>query len=521
MKKKGMFVLPAVLLCGMALLGACSEDDTPLEGGGGGGEEVVPPGGEGGDVAMEGTGDVSQVKIGSQSAWWAETDERWLQLSLMGGSGGETVDVIAAYNTSPEARTGEVRVYQRGTAAPGAAATQSGEVQVISVTQEGNAEAEMPPCFTEFWFEDGEVRCTLYGGSEGGRVDTPEGSDMQDYTPTGGTVLATGVDAGQSLVITPYVRVEGKDELRGYFTVGGVRTANTLVIRQGYSFTDHGEHGNDGSADVHFVYDGKLYYGGGLVSYYPFGGTGSSYSWAYDLNCYDPATGEDSKVSTRLPATRGAGFGWRGSLYFIAGGILYRHDGGDVWTACQDGYPDAVAVRVAGDEVSVVGTDGSVWDYVLSVGDDGLTTGSMTGGRQLSAGYLDDCAHTTDDGGTLWVYDNVARRLFSLGGGAGCDVRLEGVFDEPPVLVGADGGSAYVMSGSALHRVAPDGTTEMLRLIVTKDFDGGHENIGGTIYCFGGVKRNPNTTTDYGSKEFKSFTPSAYVPMSLSIVPGE
>ena len=37
----------------------------------------------------------------------------------------------------------------------------------------------------------------------------------------------------------------------------------------------------------------------------------------------------------------------------------------------------------------------------------------------------------------------------------------------------------------------------------------------------GGVKRNPNTTTDYGSKEFKSFTPSAYVPMSLSIVPGE
>ena len=121
MKKKGMFVLPAVLLCGMALLGACSEDDTPLEGGGGGGEEVVPPGGEGGDVAMEGTGDVSQVKIGSQSAWWAETDERWLQLSLIGGSGGETVDVIAAYNTSPEARTGEVRVYQRGTAAPGAA----------------------------------------------------------------------------------------------------------------------------------------------------------------------------------------------------------------------------------------------------------------------------------------------------------------------------------------------------------------------------------------------------------------
>ena len=100
--KKNYFIF--LMIAVMASFSSCEEDDNS-----------ITPGGNGNNgndnYSLSVQGEVKPITIQSGGNWYAETDDKWLQLSYMGGTGGETVDIIAAYNTSPEPRTGEIRIY--------------------------------------------------------------------------------------------------------------------------------------------------------------------------------------------------------------------------------------------------------------------------------------------------------------------------------------------------------------------------------------------------------------------------
>lgn len=126
--KKTLFI--QLLLCfGFVLLQSCNDSSPDLPG------NPSYSGNNGENVNLSFKGAVSKVSITCSSSWYAETDDKWLQLSLMGGSGNETVDVVAAYNTAGEGRSGEIRIYGNGNAEDGlkAYSDASSPVQVITV----------------------------------------------------------------------------------------------------------------------------------------------------------------------------------------------------------------------------------------------------------------------------------------------------------------------------------------------------------------------------------------------------
>lgn len=503
MKKNLFFLIP--LFCMAALFQSCNDD-------GNNPPETPENTGSDGNVNLRYDGDFSGVTVQCSSDWYAETDDKWLQLSLMGGSGKETVDVIAAYNTSAESRSGEIRIYRYD---ENIATYSSGTspVQVISVTQEGNTEAVKPACFTEFYFENGEIYCTLFGGSEGGAIrDDQSASDIWFYAPSFGSTLIMGVNRDEYKVCNPYVNVSGKDELSGFFKVGDKETANKLVIRQGNTFTAYNDLNNDGAASVHFVYDGKLYYGAGFKYRNIFGGTAQNSSYANDFNCYDPKTG----TVTELPniSRGGTGFGWDGSLFYIYNSSIYLLENGG-WSIIGTTDSNIIGAQVSGNTVYLVSTAGIKKYSICREG--GNIKFDFVSENMLAAAIGGEYSYTHDRNGELYVYDKETRRLYWIENDILASVSLSDSFDTSAYMCGADAGYAYIISGSAMYKTGRNGDTEMLRLIVTRDFEGEYENVGGTIFCFGGT--GSNGSSYFSKKRFNSFRPSAYVPMSLSIMP--
>lgn len=503
--KKNYFVF--LMIAVMASFSSCEEDNNP-----------ITPGGNGNNgndnYSLSVQGEVKPITIQSGGSWYAETDDKWLQLSYMGGTGGETVDIIAAYNASPEPRTGEIRIYTDISSKAFKSDTSSIEPsQTIKIEQPGNDSTEKPACFTEFYFENGKIHCTLFGGNNGGTIDSPSESDFLHYQPTGGTVLATSVGANDYKDIIPYINVEGKEELRGFFTVDGIRTSNTLVIRQGDTFRLYNDLKNEGSADMHFVVGNKIYYGGGLVYSNPWGGTGGHSESTKDFKCYDTETGEETDLPD-LPAV-GVGFGWNGKIFSFANRSLSVLNGNE-WTYVGNIDRYAIGVQVKGNDLYVL-SDEYVDVYSLSEEGDYVNIEHQKSMPTDISRYSD---YTTDENGNLWIFDSDNRKIGWIEKSGLQTVSIPSEISDV-YFAGADNGYAYIVSDKAMYKVSKDGTSEMLKLIVTKDFEGERENINGTIYCFGGVKRNSYTQNDYASKEFKSFTPSMYVPVSLSIVPEE
>lgn len=435
----------------------------------------------------------------------------------MGGSGNETVDVVAAYNTAGEGRIGEIRIYGNDNADDGlkAYSDASSPVQVITVVQEGNAESVKPPCFTEFYFENGNVFYTLYGGSEGGSImDDKTNSDIYFYPKsTGGlAVPLTGIGKGKSIVCTPYCDVFWKEELKGFLTVGDKRTANTLVIRQGKSFKKFNDLSNEGAASVHFAYDGKLYYGGGLKSQRKFGGTVQYPSYANDLRCYDIKSGTE----TVLPniTSSGTGFGWDGSLFFVYNNEIYMLDN-DLWNFICYLEDNIIGAQVSGNSVYFASRTG-LRKYDIGR-ENGSVVFSLVSEGVIADGISSDYSYTHDVNGDLYIYDKEKMALYWIENDMMKRVSLPETLNESPLLCGVNNGYAYIINGSALYRADKSGNAEMLKLIIANDFEGEYENIDGTIYCFGGI--DSDGSSYFRKTGFSGFTPSEYIPVSLSIVP--
>lgn len=92
-----------IALCAVPLLTACSDDETTEPG-----TDPTPPPQETGIFELASDGEQQDVTIPIAEPWEATSSANWLQLSQMGGKGGESVKVIAARNLTGRARTGYI-----------------------------------------------------------------------------------------------------------------------------------------------------------------------------------------------------------------------------------------------------------------------------------------------------------------------------------------------------------------------------------------------------------------------------
>lgn len=102
-KLKTLSFIPIMLITVLALA-ACSNDDN-------GGTEpgpTLPPTGED-IVEIASDGEQKAVTVPIAEPWEATSSADWLQLSQMGGKGGESVQVIAAKNLTGRERIGYIR----------------------------------------------------------------------------------------------------------------------------------------------------------------------------------------------------------------------------------------------------------------------------------------------------------------------------------------------------------------------------------------------------------------------------
>lgn len=504
-------LLAALLLpCCFAMFQSCNDE--------GNNPPATPDGNSnsGENVNLSCTGEISNVTILCNSDWYAETDDKWLQLSSMGGKGNETVEVIAAYNTATESRAGEIRIYSNGNNPDGLTlqSSKSSPVQVITVVQDGNAETAKPPCYTEFYYENGKVFFTLYGGPKGGSIYDVSENDILFYpkVPIGSSVPLAGIKKEKYLTSTAYIYSSDKNELKGAVKIGNERTANTLVIRQGNSFRKFDDLNNEGSASVHFVYNGKLYYGGGIISQKIFGGMVQYPSYADDLKCYDIKSG----TKTELPSiTRsGTGFGWDGSVFFVSENDIYILDN-DAWSFICSMEDEIIGVQVSGNSVFFVAHDG-VRKYNIGR-NNGSVVFSLVSENLIANVISSDYCYTHDRNGDLYIYDKENLMLYWIENNMLKGTSLSETFGETAQLCGVDNGYAYILDESVMYKTDKSGNAEMLKLIVLDGFVGEYENIDGTIYCFGGIDSDGNSY--FHKNGFSSFTPSEYVPVSLSIVP--
>lgn len=502
MKKSLLFL--SVLLSYTVLFFSCSEE-TPSGPSGNGGTTGSD------EVTMSEQGEVKKVEIASSGFWYAETDDKWLQLSSMGGYSGGIVDVIAAYNSNTESRTGEIRIYASNDS-KGMPTRSDGDVpsQVIKVEQPGNASADRP-AFTEFYFENGRLFCTIYGGAEGGSFYDYEGSDMSVYDPNNMTSLLLGIKARETKTREIYVTVDDKEEPKGIILVGEERTANTLVIRQGESFRAYNDLGNEGSSDIHFSNGSKIYYGGGLVFFRVFAGMVQEPEMTNDFRCYDVETGVET-VLPNVPGTGGAGCIWNDKILVFSEKEFYWLNGNE-WEKIYQAEEKVVGVQVEGNTLYAVSPN-SVAKYNLSI-NNGQVSISLAESKQATVDS--EVEYTTDDSGQLWIFSENGV-LSWLEGTTIQSLNLKDRFDDDMTFAGADGGYAYVISKKSIYKISKSGEMEMLRMVLSDDYNGKYENINGTIYSFGGTFFGQDMNY-HASKKFKSFTPSKYIPMSLSIIP--
>ena len=117
----------------VTMLPSCSDDDDTTDG-----TDPTPPAVDEDVFQLSSDGEQKPVTIPIAEPWEATSSADWLQLSQMGGKGGESVQVIAAKNLTGRERTGYIRF---GEAPASRASTDSTQ---IVVRQPANEEQDAP-----------------------------------------------------------------------------------------------------------------------------------------------------------------------------------------------------------------------------------------------------------------------------------------------------------------------------------------------------------------------------------------
>lgn len=508
MKTKA-FPLKLMAMLAILITPACTDEETTGES-----TQTPPPDITGGTVELASTGEQANVTIPISTPWEASSSADWLQLSQMGGKGGETVQVIAARNVTGQDRTGYIRFSDTPGTKSAADSTE------IVVHQPADETASPGVVLTEAYYSDGNVYVKIYNGRESSssmqQLDIVAGSDFSFTDPDAlypGKAPIVYIGQGEDYLANPYVLLDGNGMAEGKFSIAGEPSVNTLRVKQNIVCTEMGQLGNEGSATLHFTDGSTIYYGGGIVKDTDLGLGEHVYST--EFRSYDTATGEEKQYAD-IPDT-GAGFCWDGAPFIIGESAVYRLSD-DEWSVVTSRSGAVLAAAIDGNEVYAVTPD-AVQTYVLDTDDNGVVTMSETASAPHGV-YFNDVKVTTDDDGATWLLDDMSHAAHRVADGS-----LE-TFDCQPAdtlgttfqFIGVCGGCIYAFNDETVTRYAiGDENPEPLKMLGGFEWYGETECVNGVLYNFGGTTSFRGTAT--ASHELRRFVPSDYVPISVAIMP--
>lgn len=498
-----------IALCAVPLLTACSDDETTEPG-----TDPTPPPQETGIFELASDGEQQDVTIPIAEPWEATSSANWLQLSQMGGKGGESVKVIAARNLTGRARTGYINFSNAPASRASADSTQ------IVVHQPANEEEDAPGVvLTEAYFENGGIFVNIYNGrdSESSFQELATASPAFSFTdpnassPTKAPIIY--VKKGETYKANPYVIFDENGLAEGKFSIAGEESVNKLRIKQNVVFKELGSLNNEGSAAIHFTVGDVIYYGGGIISHTSLGYEQTTLS--YEFRSYNTATGEE-KTYADIPES-GAGTSWRGVPVLVGAEGVYILSTGK-WQKVASRSDKAIAAATDGDKLYAV-TAQSVDTYTLAKNSDGNITAALDGTNRHGETF-NSTSTTTDGNGTTWILDNQSNKAYAISGGVlePTTCPANNSLNQQFNFIGVANGYIYAFDGTSVIRYdAGSGTAEPLRMLGTFEWYGATECVNGQLYNFGGTETFRGTET--ASKDMHRFSPSDYAPISVAIMP--
>ena len=498
----------ATLFAAMALT-ACSDDDN-----GGTGDDPTPPV-VGEDVfQLSPDGEQKAVTIPINEAWEATSSADWLQLSQMGGKGGESVQVIAAKNLTGKERTGYISFGQAPASRASADSTQ------IVVRQPANETDAAPGVvLTAAYYKDGGIYVDIYNGRESTSTMQQLASESAAFSftdPNASTPQKEPivyVNKGKTHTANPYVTLDANGVAEGKFSIAGEPSVNTLRVKQNIVYDDLGQLSNEGSAGMHFTDGDIIYYGGGIIERTTLGNEQTTPS--YEFRAYDTAAGTEHRYAD-IPC-QGVGACVDGTPVIAGDGGIYRLEG-MAWRLLAQRSGEPMAAAAEGDKLYVV-TGSTIETYTIGKDADGNATATLDGTAEHGE-YFGNVAVTHDGDGTTWLMDDLFHKAYAVKGGA-----LEATLCAPAdtlnpqmEFIGVADGCIYAFNGTQVTRyTVGDGTAEPLRMLGTFNWYGATECVGGQLYNFGGTTQYRGTYT--ASRGLRRFRPADYAPISVAILP--
>lgn len=498
-----------IALCSVPLFTACSDDDNADPGTG-----PTPPVTGEGIFELESDGAEKDVVIPVAEPWEATSSANWLQLSQMGGKGGESVKIIAARNLTGRERTGYINFSNAPASRASADSTQ------IVVHQPANNADEAPGVvLTGAYFKDGNIYVDIYNGrnSESSMQELTTASAAFSFTDPNATSPSKApiiyVKRGETYTACPYVIFDDNGLAEGKFSIAGEKSVNTLRVKQNIVFNELGTIGNEGSAAIHFTDGNLIYYGGGIISHTSLGYEQTTPS--YEFRSYNTETGEE-KAYANIPES-GAAACWNG-MPVLAGGEGVYILTGNAWFKVATRSGKVIAAATDGDKLYAV-TDNSIETYTLDQSSDGNLSATPEG--TVSHGQsLGSTTTTTDGNGTTWILDNTSLKAYAINDGKleSTTCSASNTPNQQFCFIGVAGGYIYAIYGTSVTRYAAGhGNAEPLRMTGTFEWYGSTECVNGKLYNFGGTTTFRGTET--ASKDIRRFSPPDYAPISVAILP--
>ena len=493
----------------VTMLPSCSDDDDTTDG-----TDPTPPAVDEDVFQLSSDGEQKPVTIPIAEPWEATSSADWLQLSQMGGKGGESVQVIAAKNLTGRERTGYIRFGEAPASRASADSTQ------IVVRQPANEEQDAPGVvLTAADYKDGGIYVDIYNGRESTSTMQQLASESAAFTftdpnatvPTKEPIVY--IKKGQTYTAKPYVVLDGSGVAEGKFSIAGEPSVNTLRVKQNIVFSDLGQLNNGGSAGLHFTDGDIIYYGGGIESSTSLGYQETTPS--YEFRAYETSTGTEHRYAD-IPC-QGAGACVDGAPVIAGDGGIYRLSGTS-WTPIAQRSGEVVAAAADGNKLYVV-TGSTIEAYTIGKDDNGNITATLDGTNEHGE-YFGEVAVTHDSDGTTWLMDDLMHTAYAVKGGS-LEPTVCAKSDSLSTnfsFIGVADGCIYAFDGSAVTRyTVGDGTPEPLRMLGTFDWYGATECVGGRLYNFGGTTTFRGTST--ASRGLRRFSPADYAPISVAIMP--
>lgn len=459
-------------------------------------------------------GELQQLAIAVPGAWRVESDADWCQPGRTSGYGVQEIPLNAIYNRSGQSRKATVTIWRTDEVR-----SSESVAQTIVYEQQANAQEEIPAHFTDAKIKNNSLMFRLYTGPKQGITSIVSGSCATWY-PMGnladsGTAKVPGVETGW-LTFTS-VNITG-DDCWAQLTVAGKPTINKLRIVQP-SCQSLPDSQNENTGDVNFVLDGKLYYGGGIVSYYQayMLRPGFVTREGIDFHCYDPATGTHTRLGDlgfsigRAAVLNGAAYVYTGETDSQGRNKIFRYDpASDRWSEAgyhrQGSNDPVVAFYAAGGRLQVVSRTQRESYTPQQLANGGSPSATLRHGQNFG-----NTRQFVDEAGEAWLYDADNNGIYRH-----TESGYAHVADTSGQLLGVCDGKVYYCDiqgdNNLLYRLTADGTRDQLQLIfdireqvfspVGSSWDTPLKygaGIDGKLYLFGGTVRAYNPRPELGA----------------------